>query len=391
MGAGLPAWSPSSSNTMAGSDIFVASLSIEGHNAAMKDVSAADCKIDIPPRMGERHVVLVGFDGLQALDLVGPLEVFTKANLHMPVTGRAPFRYRVTIASPNGGEVVSEAGLVIARTVALRDLEDPIDTVLVGGGSEEGVRAGASSGQFIGWIAGSAGQIRRVGSVCTGAFLLGAAGLLDGRKATTHWRSRELLKELFPTTDVESDALFVADGNIYTSAGVTSGIDLTLAMVEQDCGPEVALAVARDLVLYLRRPGGQSQFSASLAAQAKPGGRLDHLLTWINEHPEEDLSLPSLADRAAMSERNFGRVFASQTGMTPACYVECVRLDRAKQLLESTDWPQARVAERSGFGTVPTLIRAFARRIGLTPDTYRKRFSIEPPGNSRCRSNLGGK
>jgi transcriptional regulator GlxA family with amidase domain len=189
---------------------------------------------------------------------------------------------------------------------------------------------------------------------------------------------------MFPGAEVEPDALYVADGNIYTSAGITSGIDLSLALVEKDLGSQVALAVARELVLFLRRPGGQTQFSASLAAQAKTGGKLDELLVWIADNPDADLSLPSLADRAAMSERNFGRVFARQTGMTPACYVECVRLDRAKLYLETTDWPLARVAERSGLGSVATLIRSFAKRIGITPDAYRKRFGITGNATAEC-------
>ena len=340
----------------------------------------------VGPRVEERHVVLVGFDGLQALDLVGPLEVFSKANLHSPATGHAPFRYVVTIASIEGGDISTGSGLWIGRTAGLDELPDRIDTVLVGGGTADGLAAAARSERLIGWLRETAPRVRRMGSVCTGAFLLGAAGLLDGRRATTHWQSCDLLKRMFPAAEVEPDAIFVADGHFYTSAGVTSGIDLSLAMVEQDLGHKVALAVARDLVLYLRRAGGQTQFSASLAAQAKGGGRLGDLLLWIADHPDADLSLPALADRAAMSERNFGRVFADQTGMTPACFVECVRLDRAKLYLETTDWPLARVAERSGLGTAATLIRAFTRRIGITPDSYRKRFSDGPVASPCART-----
>lgn len=324
-------------------------------------------------RVQDRNIVFIGFDGLQPLDLVGPLEVFSKANSYAPVVGHAPFRYVLTVASPVGGEVTSSSGLTIGRTVALEDLPADLDTVLVAGGSGAGLRL-SQTGPLVAWIQHHGPGVRRLASICTGAFVLAAAGLLHGRRATTHWSSCEELQRLFPDTSVEPDALFVSDGNIYTSAGITSGIDLSLALVEQDLGPQVALAVARDLVLFLRRPGGQAQFSASLAAQARSGGRLDDLLVWIADHPEDDLSLPALAERAAMSERNFGRVFTKQAGMTPACYVECVRLDRAKLYLETTDWPLARVAERSGLGSVATLIRAFGRRMGITPDSYRKRF-----------------
>jgi transcriptional regulator GlxA family with amidase domain len=326
-------------------------------------------------RLTARHVVFIGYEGLQPLDLVGPMEVFSKANQYAPTTGHAPFRYELTVASPEGGEIGSASGLVIGRTVPLRDLPDQLDSVIVAGGTGDGLRLNLA-GPLINWLKVHSSKVRRLASVCTGAFVLGAAGLLDGRRAATHWSSCEELQRMFPEALVEPDSLFVSDGNIYTSAGITAGIDLSLALVEQDLGPQVALAVARDLVLFLRRPGGQTQFSASLAAQARTGGRLDELLVWMADNPDADLSLPALADRAAMSERNFGRVFVRQAGMTPACYVECIRLDRAKLYLETTDWPLARVAERSGLGSVATLIRAFAKRLGITPDAYRKRFGI---------------
>lgn len=331
------------------------------------------------PRVRDRHVVLVAFDGLQSLDLIGPLEVFAKANLYSPSSGHAPFRYVPVIASPSGGEIRTSSGLCIGRTAALHELPRDIDTILISGGTTQAIRAAATSPGLRHWLHEHS-TARRLGSICTGAFVLANAGLLDGRRATTHWQSCDLLKQSYPAIDVEADALFVRDGNIYTSAGVTSGIDLSLAMVEQDLGAKAALSVARDLVLYLRRPGGQSQFSAGLAAQARTGGRFDDLLIWIADNPDADLSLPSLAERAAMSERNFGRVFARDTGMTPACYVECVRLDRAKLYLESTNWPLARIAERSGLGSVATLIRAFGRRVGITPDAYRQRFGLSENG-----------
>ena len=350
------------------------------------------CSMDYEPdvgtgsdvhRVGERQIVFIGFDGLQPLDLVGPLEVFSKANAYASAAAHAPFKYVLTISAPDGGEIRSASGLTIGRTVALKDLPRKLDTVLVAGGTGVGLR-NVQTGPLVDWLRKNAAKVRRLGSICTGAFVLGAAGLLAGRRATTHWSSCAELQRMFPEAEVEPDALYVADGNIYTSAGITSGIDLSLALVEQDLGSQVALAVARELVLFLRRPGGQAQFSASLAAQAKTGSKLDELLLWIADNPDAELSLPALADRAAMSERNFGRVFARQTGMTPACYVECVRLDRAKLYLETTDWPLARVAERSGLGSVATLIRSFAKRMGITPDSYRKRFGMTRNATVTC-------
>lgn len=330
----------------------------------------------LPERIGTRSVVFVGFNGLQALDLVGPLEVFTKANAHAPANGPAPFQYQVFVTSPRGGVLATNSGLQIAGSIALARVSGPIDTVVVAGGSVEALHGTREGTVLLQWLASNAPGARRVSSICTGAFLLGAAGLLDGRRATTHWSSCARLQDMFPRATVVADAIFVADGNVYTSAGVTAGIDLALALVEQDLGAEVALAVARDLVLYLRRPGGQSQFSASLAAQAQATDRFRELLNWIAEHPTDDLSIPALADRAAMSERTFVRLFKAQTGMTASTYVELVRLDRAKMLLETSNWPLARIAERSGLRTVPTLIRACHRRLGVTPEQYRARFRL---------------
>ncbi len=320
--------------------------------------------------------MLVGYNGLQSLDLCGPLEVFTKAKDKAPEVGAAPFRYEIVVASPSGGVIVTNSGLQIADVARLSDLPGDIDTIMVVGGSVAGLEGTDEGAQIVEWLRERATDARRVASVCTGAFLLGAAGLLEQKRATTHWAACATLQGMCPSTTVVADAIYVSDGNVYTSAGITAGIDLALALVEQDLGPSVALAVARDMVLPLRRPGGQSQYSASLAAQAQASDRFRELLTWITENPTEKLGVPELADRAAMSERSFARLFKAQTGMTPSTYVELVRLDRAKMLLETTKWPLARVAERSGLGTAATLIRTFNRRLGVTPEEYRSRFRL---------------
>ncbi len=330
-----------------------------------------------PPPQGHgtsRKVALVGFDGFQILDIAGPLEVFSKAGRYLPQPGPSQFRYELIVASPGGGVITSNSGLQISGTRRIGELDDDLDTIFIAGGSEAALRAVARDTDLLGWIAGRAPRTRRVASVCTGAFLLGGSGLLDGRRATTHWSATTLLASLFPKADVVPDAIFIGDGHIHTSAGVTAGIDLSLAFVEQDCGPIVALSTARELVVYLRRVGGQSQFSAALAAQAKAADGLRDLLAWVSEHPAENLTIPHLAERAGMSERTFARAFAAEVGMTPARYIELVRLDRAKLLLETTKWPLARIADRSGLGSVATLARAFRRQLGITPEDYRGRF-----------------
>jgi transcriptional regulator GlxA family with amidase domain len=220
----------------------------------------------------------------------------------------------------------------------------------------------------------AAGRSRRVASVCTGAFLLARAGLLDGRRATTHWNSCGELARRYPAVHVESDPIFVRDGDVYTSAGVTAGIDLALALVDEDLGPKLARDVARWLVLFLRRPGGQSQFSAALAGQQAEREPLRDLQGWVMDHLDEDLTVPALAERVFMSPRNFARAFKREVGMTPAVYVETVRVERARTLLETGGEGVEQVARRCGFGTVETMRRVFRRRLGVSPGDYRQRF-----------------
>jgi transcriptional regulator GlxA family with amidase domain len=316
-----------------------------------------------------RRIVVVIFPDVQALDVTGPTEVFSLAERQ----ARPEPSYTIELVAPDAGPVRTSSGLQLLAEGGLEATRGQIDTLLVAGGL--GVQAAARDERLISWLAMAAGRSRRVCSVCTGAFLLARAGLLDGRRATTHWASCDALARNYPSVRVEPDPIFVRDGNVYTSAGVTAGIDLSLALVEEDLGRQAALDVARSLVLFIRRPGGQAQFSAGLAGQAADRPGLSELQAWIADHLDADLSVPALAERAFMSPRNFARVFASEAGMTPAAYVEAVRLERARALLETTDLQLEDIVRRCGFGTVETLRRAFGRRLGVNPSDYRRRFA----------------
>lgn len=320
------------------------------------------------PNRRSRRVVFVAFDGVEALDLTGPASVFAHAN------ARAPNAYDLVFASPKGGSVRSACGLSFGNARKLSSITKAIDTIVVAGGEEAALRRAALDQGVAAWLTKAAPATRRVASVCVGAFVLGAARLLDGRRATTHWSSCDRLQALFPRARVAPDAIFVADGKIWTSAGITAGIDLALAMVEADLGAAVAGAIARQLVLFLRRPGGQAQFSETLAAQSHTPGRLAETIAWATDHPDADLSVAALAARAAMSERTLARRFVEEVGRTPAKFVMNLRLNRAKTLLEHSNLSIDAVAARSGFGSADTLQRAFREVLKVTPATYRARF-----------------
>ena len=317
--------------------------------------------------MAPRTVVVVVFPGFQALDAVGPTEVFDGTRRR---TG-AP-DYRIVTAASEAGWVESSSGLGFQVERALRDVQGPIDTLLVAGG--DGTAAAVGDRALVAQIRRVAAVSRRVTSVCSGAFLLAEAGLLDGRRATTHWSVCGLLARTYPAVHVEPEPIFVRDGNVATSAGVTAGMDLALALVEEDLGRDVALAAARRLVLFLRRPANQSQFSAQLRAQVAEHDALRDVQTYVVEHPEADLSVRALADRAVMSERNFARQFRMQVGLTPARYVERVRVEAARRRLEESDDSVDVVARSCGFGTAETLRRTFLRALRTTPSEYRRRF-----------------
>jgi transcriptional regulator GlxA family with amidase domain len=308
-----------------------------------------------------RRVAIVAFPEFQSLDVSGPAEVFAQAG------------YAVEIVAGDGDAVRASNGIQLVPERSLAACRGALDTLVVAGG--RGIRAAAADERLISWLRLAARRSRRVTSVCTGAFLLARAGLLDGRRATTHWAACAALARTYPTVSVDPEPIFVRDGNVYTSAGVTAGIDLALALVEEDLGAATALDVARNLVLFVRRPGGQAQFSATLAGQAAARPGIRELQAWISEHLDADLSVPALAERAFMSPRNFSRVFAQQVGSTPGAFVESVRVERARTLLETTGLQVDEVARVCGFGTVETLRRAFGRRVRVSPSEYRERFA----------------
>jgi transcriptional regulator GlxA family with amidase domain len=319
-----------------------------------------------------RHIVFVGFEQALLLDIAGPFEVFAAAR-KLCVARGLPDPYRLSLISPRGGEITTSAGVGL-RTLPLAALQGkPIDTLVVVGGF--GSRQAVHEATLIGWIAERARHARRVCSVCTGAFLLAEAGLLDGRRAVTHWWASDEMQKRYPGVCVDPDPIFLRDGKIWTSAGVTAGIDLALALVEEDLGHTAALRVARHLVVFLKRPGGQSQFSAMLQTQARDDGCFSELHDWIAQHLADDLRVETLAGRAGMSPRNFARVYAQRTGATPAKAVELLRLEAARRALEETAAPIESIARRCGFGDEERMRRSFLRRLGVPPRQYRSRFS----------------
>jgi transcriptional regulator GlxA family with amidase domain len=308
-----------------------------------------------------RRVVFVAYPRITALDLVGPHEVFACAG-----------GYETVVAALDSGVVATTRGPGMVAGRSFASLRGPIDTLVVVGG--EGAFTAARDPKLVRAVSTLARRSRRVTSVCTGAFVLAAAGLLDGKRATTHWSACDDLRRGYPSVEVDGDRIFVRDGDVWTSAGVTAGMDLALALVADDMGQDVARAVARQLVMYVQRPGGQAQFSAQLSAQRAARDPLRELQGWIGEHPGDDHAVERLAARVAMSPRHFARVFRADVGCTPAAYVEQVRVQVARRLLETTGLSVDEVAATAGFGTPETLRRAFARRVGASPTEYRDRF-----------------
>jgi transcriptional regulator GlxA family with amidase domain len=318
-----------------------------------------------------RVVEVLAFPSVQLLDVTGPLQVFASANDHIEQAGGTP-PYLLRVVAKGERTIAATAGVGIS-TEPLSRKGAPLDTLVIAGG--RGVDAAAGDAALVDWVRQRAKKARRIASVCTGAFLLGASGALDGRRAVTHWSYCAELARRFPTVRVEPDPIFVRDGSVWTSAGVTAGIDLALALVEEDFGRTVALAVARYLVVFLKRPGGQAQFSEALSMQSAED-EFGPLHEWINKHLASDLSVAMLANRAGMSERSFSRHYAAALRMTPARAIERLRVEAARRLLTDTRLPVKGISHRCGFGSEETMRRSFLRVLSATPNDYRSRFGV---------------
>jgi transcriptional regulator GlxA family with amidase domain len=331
-----------------------------------------------------RTVLIVLFDGVQSLDVTGPLEVFNTANRWRVERCAAP-GYAITTASLGGTAVRTTSGLGLLPDADLASVGDGPDLMVVPGG--EGARR--RDPDLVGWLRRNAPKAERLASVCTGAFLLAEAGLLTGRTVTTHWQRCDELAAQYPDVTVDPDPIFIKDGTLATSAGVTAGIDLALALVEDDLGRDAALAVARQLVVFLRRPGSQSQFSAQLSAQVADRQPLREVQQWIAEHPAADLSVEALAERASLSPRQFARAFAAETGLPPGRYVDLARLEAARRHLEDTAAGVEQAARACGYGTPEAMRRAFIRALGVSPAEYRRRFRPPATSNQSKQSKQG--
>lgn len=322
-----------------------------------------------------KHIVIIAPPSTSLLDVAGPLEVFSKTvdflKLYLPHIDES---YTIHVLSTQQSKVVTtSSGLPIICEGGIKSINYEVDTVLVSG--IPNAPDNMVSKEVLGWLKLHVNKVRRMGSICAGAFILAEAGILNGRRATTHWRVCEKLARLYPKIKVEKDPIFVKDGNVYTSAGISTGMDLALAMVEEDFGKDIALSVARQLVLYLKRPGNQSQFSIVLTHQKVDHQPISELQDWIIDHLEEPLSVESLAEKAAMSPRNFARVFLRETGITPAKYIEKLRLEAARRRLEETQLTLEEISNECGVGNADALRRLFLRHMRTTPSDYRRSFT----------------
>jgi len=324
---------------------------------------------------GSRTIVFLGAPGTQILDVAGPFQVFVRAaELFVQEHPAQKPPYKVLLASSTRRRSVStNCGLVLTGAQTFRALRGPIDTLLVAGGS--GVENAGRDEELLLWLQRTAQRVRRVGSICTGAFLLASAGLLNGKRVATHWKWAADLANKFEQTTVDADPIYIRDGNTYTTAGVTAGMDLALALVEEDLGSPMALKVARELVLYLRRAGGQSQFSTALSLQASDRKQIEEIRSWVLDNLDHDLPVEKLAARAGMSPRNFARVFQKDTGTTPARFVEHLRVEAARRRLEESQDKLEKVASDCGFGSLQSLRRSFLRVLHVPPNDYRHRFA----------------
>ncbi len=335
------------------------------------------------PLARPRIIAFLAAPQTQIMDVAGPFQIFVRASeLYQQEYTNAGPPYRVILASTSRDRRVStNCGIPLIASTSYRHLPNEIDTLLIAGGT--GLDTAARNRDLVLWLQRTTARTRRFGSICTGAFLLAAARLLEGKRVTTHWKWADELAQRSDKITVDPDPIFIRDGNTYTTAGITAGMDLALALVEEDLGSSLALRVAREMVLYLRRPGGQSQFSAALNLQASDARPILDLHGWILNNLRRDLSVAQLAARARMSSRTFARQFRAQTGITPARFVERLRIEAARQRLEQTNDTVEKVSRDCGLGTAETMRRAFARTLGVTPVDYRMRFAVRPRNGSK--------
>jgi len=326
--------------------------------------------------MSERKTIaFLAFSGSQILDITGPYQVFVRAaEIYLRAHPKEKSPYKVLLVSTTRSkDILTNCGLNLTASDTLHTIRGPIHTLLVAGGT--GVERASLDKEVLAWLRKMSSRVVRLGSICTGAFLLASAGLLDGKRAATHWKWAEELACRYRKTTVDPEPVFIRDGNTYTSAGVLAGMDLALALVEEDLGSPIALEVARELVMYLRRSGGQSQFSAALALQTSDRKQIEELRSWAVDHLDTDLRIENLAAKAGMSPRNFARMFLKNTGMTPARYVEKIRVEAAQRRLEESEDAMEKIASDCGFGSLQALRRSFMRVLRVTPSGYRKGFS----------------
>ena len=320
-----------------------------------------------------RHIAMLAFPDCQVLDVCGPLECFAFVNYWLYLSGQPrDSAYNFSVLGERAGPIATMSGLQIVAERSIADTPDDIDTLLVTGGI--GVEVARKNKVLVDWVRRMAGKVRRLGSICTGTFLLAEAGLLDGYRATTHWHWCQQLADEYPDIQVEPDRLAVRDRERYSSGGVTAGMDLALALIEEDYGAEGAAMVGRWMLVFPNRPGGQSQFSVHMQNAVSARRDFHELQNWINSHPDADLSVDALAQRVNMSPRHFARLFDREVGLTPAKFVELSRLERARARLEQTLLPVERIAHEAGFGSAEQMRRSFQRAFKVSPQDYRGRF-----------------
>jgi transcriptional regulator GlxA family with amidase domain len=336
------------------------------------------CREDVPMENvpTQKRIGIVVFDRCQIIDATGPAGVFGAANETLKSAGQKFPLYDVRLLAPTAGRIATSCGVSLFADHALSSRLPPFDTLICAGG--KGTKVMCADKKAMQAIAAMAKRTERIVSVCTGAFILAEAGILDGRRAVTHWAYCPQLAEQYPAVTVEADPIYIKDGHVFTSAGVTAGMDLALALVEADLGRDIALTVARDMVMFFKRPGSQAQFSTHLAVQMAPAGSIRKLQMWLLDNLDRDIDVESLVEKTLMSPRTFYRQFKRSTGMTPARFLEQSRLDAARRLIEESPKQIKVIAAECGFGDIERMRRAFQRGLGISPDDYRRRFTTSP-------------